>query len=295
MEFIGFLQQNNLVFYILIAVLGLSLGSFINVVIHRLPLMLQAEYRLECEAFLGVRKKRKAQKINLFWPRSHCPHCKARVSALCNIPLLSFFYLRGRCKNCGVKISWRYPLVEFISAVLAVLIAVNFGVTWQTLALCVFVWVLLALVFIDINEQILPDQLTIGLLWLGLILSVFGFFQKPEDAILGAFFGYLSLWVVAKLFEKIRHKEGMGHGDFKLFAALGAWLGWQMLPFVLLLAALSGMVVGLFWLKLKKKGYDYHLPFGPYLAIAGMIMLFFGQTLLAWYWQVIFSPLLLPK
>lgn len=249
--------------------IGLIVGSFLNVVIYRLPIMLQPKP--------AVKKRWKI--FNLFRPRSHCPNCLTQISWWRNIPLVSFFLQRGECDECGLKISLRYPLVELLSAVVSIYVGFIFGISWSVVGVLLFSWTLIVLIFIDFEQQILPDQITLGLMWLGLLYSAFGFFISPQDAILGAISGYVVLWSVAKIFYFVRHRQGMGHGDFKLLAALGAWVGWQMVPFVLVIASLLGSLVGISLVLWKRHSYDQPLPFGPYLAISGWIILLHNNFL----------------
>lgn len=277
------LLSHKLYFYIIIAILGLAVGSFCNVVIYRLPIMLHDSWHKECLSFLKQESTTIAKIFNLFVPRSHCPKCQQKVPAWHNIPLLSYLILRGKCHQCNKTISWRYPLVEILSCILSLIIAYRFGPSWQTAAIMVLTWALLILVFIDFSHQLLPDSITLGILWLGLLVNTFHLFTTPEQAILGAIFGYGSLWIVAKTFKLIRKQEGMGHGDFKLLALFGAWLGWEFLPAIILLSSLIGIVVGIALIVSRKHKYSSPMPFGPYLAIAGWIMFFCGQNIFSWY------------
>jgi leader peptidase (prepilin peptidase) / N-methyltransferase len=278
-------------------ILGLVIGSFLNVVIHRLPIMLEREWREQCEQ-LGadhatpevhvVRPPR--ERFNLIVPRSACPSCGAPITALQNIPILSYLALRGRCASCRAPISMRYPVVEALTGVLSAVVAWRFGFGWAAFAALALTWFLIALAFIDIDHQLLPDNLTLPLLWLGLVVSLWlprtGSAPLPVDirsSLIGAIAGYLSLWIVYHLFRLATGKEGMGHGDFKLLAALGAWLGWQMLLPVLLLAAAVGAVVGVIFLSVKGRDRGTPIPFGPFLAAAGWLMLLVGHEVVARY------------
>ena len=268
---------------ILSGVLGLIIGSFLNVVIYRLPLMMQQQWQQQCQELLN-QTPTNIKHLSLSSPCSHCPQCKAVVRWFDNIPLLSFIFLRGQCRNCNHKISWRYPLVEIASALVAVYSVMHFGgLNGQAIAAILFSWILITLVFIDLEHQLLPDELTLGLLWLGLIASIFGLFAPPIDAIIGAASGYLSLWIIGWLYKKIRKQEGMGFGDYKLFAAAGAWVGWQMLPFVILIASGLGVIVAVALLLRKKIGRHTPIPFGPYLAIAAWVVIFYGGPLVNLY------------
>jgi leader peptidase (prepilin peptidase)/N-methyltransferase len=267
---------------IIAAIVGLIIGSFINVVIYRLPLILQQDWKQQCSELLK-QPAVSTQHISLWSPRSHCPQCKTAIRCRDNIPLISFLWRRGKCANCSHQISWRYPLVELLCALLAGYSITHFGVNWQGFAATVFSWSLVALIFIDLEEHILPDEITLGLLWLGLIASVFGLFAPPVDAIIGAASGYLSLWIIGWVYKKIRKREGIGFGDYKLFAAAGAWVGWQMLPFVILIASALGVIVAVALLLRKKIQHHTPIPFGPYLAIAAWIAMFYGDHLVNIY------------
>jgi leader peptidase (prepilin peptidase)/N-methyltransferase len=278
-------------------VLGLVVGSFLNVVIHRLPLMLERQWREQCaemSAESGVTTPSAAaagERFNLVVPRSACPSCGAPITALQNLPVLSWLLLRGRCASCGKPISVRYPLVEAFTAILSALVAWRFGFGWPALAAMALTWFLIALTFIDIDHQLLPDSMTLPLLWLGLLLSLWGDYGAggaplPVDlrsSVLGAMAGYVSLWSVYHLFRLLTGKEGMGYGDFKLFAALGAWLGWQMLLPIILIAAAVGAVTGLILITARGRNRSAPIPFGPFLAGAGWLMLMFGQRLVGGY------------
>jgi leader peptidase (prepilin peptidase)/N-methyltransferase len=267
------------------AVVGLAIGSFLNVVIHRLPKMLDRGWRAQCAELAGepVAEERA---YNLLVPRSQCPACGHRISALENIPVVSFLVLRGRCSACQAAISPRYPLVELLTGALTAAAVLRFGLSPAALAACVLLWSLIALTFIDFDTQLLPDNITLPLAWAGLIANVAGAAPAGtslRDAVIGAVAGYLALWAVYWLFKLIRGKEGMGYGDFKLLAALGAWLGWQMLPLIVLLSSLVGALIGIGLVVFKGRDHRIPLAFGPYLAIAGAIALFFGKPLMAIY------------
>lgn len=262
---------------VIAAVIGLLIGSFLNVVIHRLPAMMQREAEAEADAGRDITH---TAQYNLLTPRSACPHCTMPVALRHNVPLLSYLLLRGRCAACTAPISLRYPFVETISALLSAWLGWHFGLSMAGLAAMLLVYFLIALSFIDAQTQLLPDSLTLPLLWLGLLVNLSGIFSPLSDAVLGAVAGYLALWAMYWAFRLITGKEGMGYGDFKLMAALGAWLGWQVLPLVLLLASCLGGVVGIAMVLAKRNNADQVLPFGPYLAIAGMLMLLYGKALL---------------
>jgi len=259
-------------------VVGLVVGSFLNVVIHRLPRMLERGWRAQCAELAGEAPADEPP-YNLVVPRSACPACGHRVSALENIPVVSWLALRGRCKGCGTAISARYPIVELLGAALAMLAVWHFGPTAKALAACALLWTLVALTFIDADTQLLPDDLTLPLLWAGLAVNVGGLFVPLAEAVVGAIAGYLVLWGVYWLFKLIRGKEGMGYGDFKLLAALGAWLGWKALPGIVLLSSVAGAVIGIALMIVHRRDGGTPLPFGPYLAIAGAIALFLGEPL----------------
>jgi leader peptidase (prepilin peptidase)/N-methyltransferase len=263
-------------------------GSFLNVVIYRLPKMMEHEWRAECTILLSgaeVEPNEPAATFNLAFPASHCPHCNATIQPWQNIPVASYLLLRGRCANCSAPISPRYPIIEFVSGLLAAYAGMHFGFSWQLLATLVFLWSLLTLTMIDIDHQLLPDQITLPLLWLGLLLSTQHLFVSLNDAVWGAAAGYLSLWSVYHAFRLLTGKEGMGFGDFKLLAALGAWMGWQMLPVIILLSSLVGAVIGSLMLIAQRKGRGTPIPFGPYLAGAGVIAFFWGGWLIQNYLQ----------
>ncbi|WP_322521773.1 A24 family peptidase [Guyparkeria halophila] len=267
---------------------GLLVGSFLNVVINRLPVMMEREWRRECRALLADDETPAAADdapFNLVHPRSRCPSCGTPIRAWQNIPVLSWLWLRGRCANCGRAISWQYPLVELASAALIGLAAWQFGPTALALAVFLFSWALLAASIIDLKTQLLPDVFTLPLLWLGLLLPILlpAYHLSLDEAVLGAVFGYLALWSVYWLFRLLTGKEGMGFGDFKLLAALGAWLGWQLLPLVILLSALAGSVIGIAMILLLRHDRRIPIPFGPYLAIAGLIALYLGEPIMSAY------------
>ena len=272
----------NPIFTVSIAlVVGLCVGSFLNVVVHRLPKMLERDWRAQCAELRGESlPDENPPAYNLAVPRSACPECGHRIGALENIPLVSWLVLRGACSACRKPISARYPLIELLGGLLAAYAIWRFGLTWKGAAACALLWTLIALTFIDFDTQLLPDSLTLPLLWGGLLVNLFGLFVRLDDAVIGAIAGYLALWIVYWLFRLIRGKEGMGYGDFKLLAALGAWLGWQMLPLIILLSSVVGAVIGISLLVFKGRDHNVPLAFGPYLAIAGGIALFFGPALI---------------
>jgi len=274
--------------YLLVGLYALIVGSFLNVVIYRLPIMLQKNWYNQCVEYLNLDKRTFPQSqasFNLFMPASQCPKCQYPVKLYANIPLLSYLFLLGRCASCKQTISLRYPLIEMSSCLLAIYLTWHFGWSWQLAATLIFSWLLICLIFIDFDHQLLPDGLTLSLLWLGLIVNLGHIFCSSQDAIIGAVAGYLSLWLVANLFKWFTGREGMGYGDFKLLAALGAWAGWQMLPLIILLSSIVGAVVGISLMVFKNHKRDVPIPFGPYLAIAGWIALLFGKQLVNVYIQ----------
>jgi len=273
--------------------LSLLVGSFLNVVIHRLPIMLDRQWRRHAHETLGeaaAGKPPAEEPYNLVVPRSRCPKCGAAIAARHNVPVLSWLLLRGRCASCRAPISPRYPVVELVTAVLSAVVAWHFGWHWQTLAALLVTWSLVALTVIDLDHQLLPDVITLPLLWLGLLASLAHHDglapplpTDPQSAILGGAAGYLILWSVYWAFKLLTGKEGMGYGDFKLFGALGAWLGWQMLPLVLLLSAFTGAVIGIVLIVARGRDRNVPIPFGPYLAAAGWIAMIWGPAIVGGY------------
>ena len=310
-ELFHLLESTPLAFTIMCGVLGLMVGSFLNVVIHRLPKMMEMEWRQQCfELSHGIADKHQTaaeichpgtpehisginpgsvphRPYNLIVPRSACPHCHHVISAWENIPIVSYLLLLGKCKSCGAAISPRYPIIEAVSGILCAYAAWHFGFGWTAVGSLLLVWALLALTAIDFDTQLLPDDITLPLLWAGLLFNLFGVFSSLSSAVLGAIIGYLALWSVYWLFKLATGKEGMGYGDFKLLAALGAWLGWQMLPLIIMLSSLVGAVVGIIMIVALKHGRNIPIPFGPYLAGGGLIALFWGQTLTQQYLQIL--------
>ncbi len=273
------LAGSPLALALLSGILGLLVGSFLNVVGYRLPLMMERRWRQECAELNGQTPTGAEEPYNLVVPRSACPACGHKITALENIPVISYLFLRGKCSGCGTKISPQYPLVEAITGGLSVFIAWHFGFTWQTLAALFFTWSLIALTIIDLKKQLLPDSITLPLLWAGLIINLNHVFTDPQSSLLGAVFGYLSLWSVYHLFRLLTGKEGMGHGDFKLLAALGAWLGWQALPVVIIFSSLVGAVVGIAMIVFKRQQQGQPIPFGPFLAAAGWLAMIWGKQI----------------
>lgn len=267
-----------IVFTAICGVLGLLVGSFLNVVIHRLPKMMERDWLAQCAELRGDDQP-EGDALSLSRPRSRCPECGHQISALENIPVLSWLALGGKCSECKKPISIRYPIVEALTGLLTAYAAHHFGFGWMAAGGIVLIWCLIALTFIDVDTQLLPDSITLPLLWLGLLFNLNGIFADLQSAAIGAMAGYLSLWSVYWCFKLATGKEGMGYGDFKLLAALGAWLGWQILPLIILLSSLVGAVIGIALIVLAKRGRNVPIPFGPYLATAGLLALFWGQEL----------------
>lgn len=284
MNVVEFLASNTLAVVLCALVLGLLVGSFLNVVIHRLPIMMQRDWRAQARDFLELPAE-PAARFNLVLPNSHCPHCDHDIRPWENIPVASWLALRGKCSSCRAPISKRYPLVELLCGVLSAYIGWHFGFTWQAGGMLLLTWGLLAMSMIDVDHQLLPDSLVLPLLWLGLIANSFGLFASLSDALWGAVAGYLSLWSVYWLFKLVTGKEGMGYGDFKLLAMLGAWGGWQALPLTILLSSVVGAVLGTIMLRVQKADSGTAIPFGPYLAIAGWIALLWGDQITSGYLQ----------
>lgn len=269
---------------------GLAVGSFLNVVIHRLPKMMQRDWELQCAELRGetMATPSTGSELGLARPRSHCPHCGHKISAVENIPLLSYALLRGRCRNCKTRISLRYPIIELVSGIGAAYCALRFGPSLASIGAMAFVWTILAASAIDFDTQYLPDSMTLPLLWMGLLINLNGTFVDLRSAVVGAAAGYLSLWLVYWAFKIATGKEGMGYGDFKLLAAIGAWMGWTILPIVILLSSIVGSIVGIGLIAFAKHGRDVPIPFGPYLGAAGVIALFWGSQLSTLIWSRIY-------
>jgi len=271
-----------------VTLFSLLVGSFLNVVIHRLPLMMERQWRRDCEQTFDIELSAAdgiadSRPFNLIVPRSRCPHCGALIRAWENIPLLSWLLLKGRCRHCQQAISARYPLVELLTALLGIACAVQFGVGLALVAALVLTFSLICLSAIDLDRMLLPDQLTLPLLWLGLLLNLGGLFADLGDAVAGAVAGYLLLWSLFWAFKLLTGKEGMGYGDFKLLAALGAWFGWQALPLIILLSSLVGAVTGIALQLLRRKAQGHPIPFGPFLAMAGWLYLLWGERINGYY------------
>lgn len=286
----------TLIYLGFIGLLGLMIGSFLNVVIHRLPVMMQRDWFNQCKEFLletchitlpqpqnAKQVLEQPQTYNLALPASHCPKCENKISLLDNIPILSYLLLQGKCRNCQAKISLRYPFIELLTAILSIVTAMHFGMQIIVIPALILTWSLIALAWIDIDEQILPDDITLPLLWAGLLLNIQGYFCTLPQAILGAAIGYLSLWSLYWIFKLLTGKEGMGYGDFKLMAMLGAWMGLKSLLPIILLSSLVGAVVGITLIVLKKQEKDNPIPFGPFIAAAGWITFIWGNDIIQAY------------
>ena len=288
-ETLNLLEANNALLVSLITLLGLFVGSFLNVVIYRLPLRLQHEWRTECKEFLGADgpslDSPATPPENIFTSRSHCPDCGHQITALENIPVLSYLILRGKCSECSARISPRYPAIEVLTALLSGIVAWSFEYTIALPFVLTLVWSLIALSFIDFDHKLLPDKLVFPMLWLGLLVNSQNILTDIHSALYGAVAGYLVLWLVYQAFKLLTGKEGMGFGDFKLLALIGAWLGWQMLPLVVLLSSLVGAVVGILGILILGRDRQIPIPFGPYLSVAGLIALFWGQQIIDSYLQ----------
>lgn len=284
---IDYLASHVLAFVLSAVVLGLLVGSFLNVVIYRLPVMMQREWRIQAREFLEYPPESSGERFNLLLPNSRCPHCGHEIRAWENIPLVSWLALRGKCSSCRAPISCRYPLVELACGLLSGYVTWHFGFSWHAVAMLLLTWALLAMSMIDIDHQLLPDALVLPLLWMGLILNNFGLFVSLETALWGAVAGYLSLWSVYWLFKLVTGKEGMGYGDFKLLAMLGAWGGWQILPLTILLSSVVGAVLGSIMLRMRRAEHGTPIPFGPFLAVAGWVALIWGDMITAGYLQLV--------
>ncbi|MEX0976794.1 MAG: A24 family peptidase [Woeseia sp.] len=285
------LTGSPLLFVGLVFIVSLLIGSFLNVVIYRLPIMMEREWRAQCAAMAEApAAELPGGRFDLVVPRSRCPSCGTPIAAWQNVPVISYLLLRGRCASCKATISRRYPAVELFTALLAAIAAWHFGFGWEALAAVLLTFCLISVSVIDIDHQIIPDSISLPLLWIGLSLSLFNplpgadtLFIEPRASIVGALAGYLSLWSVYHLFRMLTGKEGMGYGDFKLLAALGAWLGWQMLPLIILLSAIVGATVGIAMIVIRRHDRNVPIPFGPYLAAAGWIAMLYGRDITDWY------------
>ena len=287
-DFISLMNSNQTFFFGVTFIFSLMIGSFLNVVIFRLPKILEQGWKKECREFLAdelakPKSQNEEELITLSTPSSSCPSCQHKIRFYENIPVISWLVLRGKCSQCRSKISLRYPLVELTTAILSVVIAAHFGVTLTTLFLLILTWGLVCLTLIDFDHMLLPDQITLPLLWLGLLVNLNGAIVPLNDSVIGAVAGYMSLFSIFWLFKLITGKEGMGHGDFKLVAVFGAWIGWQLLPLLILMASAVGAVIGISMMMFKNHQREQAIPFGPYLAIAGWITLLWGNGIWAWY------------
>lgn len=282
MSIIDLFLQNAGIFYTFIAFIGLTVGSFLNVVIYRLPLILENDWKSQCRELLEI-KEQAEPLVTLSKPASTCPKCQHKIRAWENIPVISYLFLKGKCSKCQTSISIQYPLIEVLTAVLSLVVAIKFGVSWQTVFGLILTWSLIAMSVIDLHKLILPDDITLPILWLGLLISLFGIYIDPVNSIIGAIAGYMILWSVFQAFKLLTGKEGMGYGDFKLLALFGAWFGWELLPLIIILSSVSGATIGIAMIAFNKHKRNTPIPFGPYLAIAGWISLIWGQQIMHWY------------
>lgn len=282
MNIIDLFLQNTGIFYTFITLIGLTVGSFLNVVIYRLPLMLENDWKSQCRELLEI-EAQEEQAVTLSKPASTCPKCQHKIRAWENIPVISYLFLKGKCSQCHTAISIQYPLIETLTAALSLIVAVKFGVTWQTVFGLILTWSLITMSVIDLHKLILPDNITLPILWLGLLISLFNIFIDPTNSIIGAIAGYMILWTIFQSFKLLTGKEGMGFGDFKLLALFGAWLGWELLPLLIILSSASGAIIGITMIAFNKQKRNTQIPFGPYLAIAGWICLIWGQQIMVWY------------
>lgn len=285
MHVLVFLQENTGIFLLLVFLLGLAIGSFLNVVIYRLPVILEQGWKAECAELNGEKANPAEANLTLSSPASTCPHCGHKIRFWENIPVLSYILLRGRCSSCQSSISIRYPVIELTTGVLSVIVAWYFGLSMMTVGALLLTWTLIALSMIDFDHQLLPDNVTLPVLWLGLIFNLAGVYTNLASAVIGAIAGYLSLWSVFWLFKILTGKEGMGYGDFKLLSLFGAWLGWQYLPQIILLSSIVGAIIGIGMIIIRGRDKNIPIPFGPYLAIAGWISLLFGEKINQAYLQ----------
>ena len=288
-ELIMLMEQIPALVYGLVAILGMLVGSFLNVVIYRLPIMMAREWKNDCaEYFPDANLEIEKETFNLVLPRSRCPKCEHLIGSSENVPLLSWLLQKGRCKHCGCKISKRYPCIELLTGILSLIVAYFIPFGWPLLFALIFTWALISLTFIDFDCMLLPDQITLPFLWFGLLININGTFTSLTSAVLGAVFGYLSLWSVYWAFKLLTGKEGMGYGDFKLLAALGAWFGWQSLPLIILISSFAGAIIGIAVIASSKDKQSRPMPFGPYLAIAGWIFLVYGEPITQLYYSLVF-------
>lgn len=278
MNLIALLQSSPFWFVLVVSVLGLLVGSFLNVVIYRLPIMMEQDWKTQCDE-LNNQTSEVTAPFTLSVPRSRCPHCNHAITAIENIPVISYLFLGGKCKQCKAAISKRYPLIEALTGLLSGIVAWHFGFDWTCLGALLLTWSLITLTFIDLDHQLLPDSITLPLLWLGIVFNLFAVYTDLSSSVIGAMAGYLSLWLVFHGFKLVTGKEGMGYGDFKLLAALGAWFGWLILPSIILLSSLVGAIVGISLILFRQHQRNIPIPFGPYLAAAGWIALVWGDAI----------------
>jgi leader peptidase (prepilin peptidase)/N-methyltransferase len=284
MSVIQLFQTQPVFFVITMALLGMCVGSFLNVVIYRLPKMMQQDWQEQCCELLDIKnEKGEEQQVNLIFPGSSCPACQHKITPLENIPVISYLFLKGRCKSCNVKISPQYPLIEILTGLTTAYITWHFGFSLQTLFAVLLTWALICLSVIDLEHSLLPDDITLPFMWLGLACNIFGVFTDITSSLIGAMLGYSILWFIFMSFKVITGKEGMGYGDFKLLALLGAWLGWQSLPLIILLSSITASIIGIAMIIFKGKDKAAAFPFGPYLAIAGWITLLWGEEIIGTY------------
>ncbi len=285
MDLLLLLESSPAAFATVVGLLGLLIGSFLNVVIYRLPILLERTWSQQCQELLELEPSDagQGQPFNLVRPASSCPQCGHRIRAIENVPVISYLFLRGRCAACRARIPARYPLIELTTAIASVVTALHFGFSLQAAAALGFTWAIIPLCVIDYDRQLLPDNITLPLLWAGLALSLWGVFVDSQASIIGALAGYLSLWSIYHLFKLATGKEGMGFGDFKLLAAIGAWVGWQALPVVILFSSIVGAATGILLILLKGRARSQPIPFGPFLACAGWITLLWGQDIISLY------------
>jgi leader peptidase (prepilin peptidase)/N-methyltransferase len=275
---ISAIQSSPELFISLIVILGLLVGSFLNVVIYRLPIMMEREWAAQCDELTGTETKQNPP-FTLSKPRSRCPHCQHMITSIENIPIISYLALGGKCRQCKAPISARYPIIEAFTGLLSGLVAWHFGFDWSCLGALLLTWSLVALTFIDVDHQLLPDSITLPLVWLGITFNLFSTYTDLASSVIGAMAGYLSLWLVFHAFRLVTGKEGMGYGDFKLLAALGAWMGWTFLPSIVLLSSLVGAVIGIALIVFRRHQREIPIPFGPYLAAAGWLALIWGTDI----------------
>ena len=284
MTLLSYLEANPAFFITTVALFGATVGSFLNVVIHRLPIMMERQWLQQCAELNN--QSEPAETFNLAKPDSRCPHCGHMIRAWENIPIISYLFLKGHCSGCGANISIRYPIIEAVTAALSALAAWQFGLSWETAGALLLTWSLVSMTMIDFDHQLLPDSITLPFLWIGLAFNLFAAYTDLGSAVIGAMAGYLSLWSIYWGFKLLTGKEGMGYGDFKLLAMLGAWMGWQALPAIILLSSLVGAVIGIGMIVIRGRDHSIPIPFGPYLAIAGLIAFYWGTNLTNAYMRI---------